>query len=567
MKDYHADIGASGRAASSHRIVLKAEDLFANRRKRPVKTLVGIEVNLLARKTEMVGNIEITGDIPDDALLVVRDGSVRIVGYLFGNLVATGDIEVTENIHGGWVVSSQGCIEARRILARAKVIAQTGDVRCEGIENPDIVFANGQIGVDGDVAGGKLVTGMLCVDGTVNSAEIHAAGPALARSFTTHFSRSTIICLRTWLCSEDYGAEVSPEAVRIRHAMTKHRYHVSVIAGMVRYTHIDVLNTFRSMLYYLMSGVDNRMAVCRLRGAQTQVIYLDQIMEAGKALGSFLHSAKRSGGKVQAEEVAAVADECMRTLATIEQGIAAIPTEFGRTCRDAATLTVKQLMSVATNIKAATRTTLRVSKYLDMLDQYLVKWNALLGDATDEVRRLTHEFGMDHAVMKVIETEPAKLEGMLTQALADATRHPGSEPCARANSVFMRIMKRTVDRHRSNISNWRNELVHLRKRIRRQRNQLDNDPTIVLAAQGPDMIYVRASHFDKNVIITSEVDLLRGEGDGTGVGPNRYTELLARPEEEDDAPTVKVLSAIDADTTYVLRGHQVVRETETSETD
>ncbi|NQU21631.1 MAG: polymer-forming cytoskeletal protein [Candidatus Nealsonbacteria bacterium] len=517
-----------------------AKEFFGEKKRQKIKNLAGIEVGLVVRRYELTGPVELTGDVPDGALLVVRDGSVAIDGFVAGDVVASGDIVIQETVHGGWIISTKGDIKARRILAGSTLIAQTGGITCSRVESPKVVFARKGVVVEGDVRGGKLYGRTIRVAGTVNSAELNVVSTITAKAFETNPPSQTVVRLCRMLTSEDYGRPLDESSVLLTRLLLKHNCRLVLLAGIARHTQRDVHNCIRTMLYYLLAGVDKRSIVCELRGVQSRVIHLEQILEAGGNLRRYFGNIEGVGENVLADEVDSVAEECLAALVVIENQIEAIPREFAGTHRGELLKALRLLRALAQKIRLAAQAVPRILQHLRTLDEHFTNWNGQLAVAATESDRLINEFGLDDTLTQQIEGEPDRLAELLTQSLEEARRDTEGDRATRADSTFMRLMQRQLTRQRTTIGTWQNQLAKVRAELQDVLDALDNDPLIVFDQSGSAS--VRAEHFDKGVILTASPVQL----DGVDV---------------EESPMTCLEEPVEGDTTFTLHGRSIRRET------
>lgn len=351
-----------------------------------------------------------------------------------------------------------------------------------------------------------------------------------------------VICLRKTITSQDYGRPLDESALAFKRAIGKYGYQIAMASRAVRYIRRDVINCFRSMLYYLLAGVDNHVTIRLLRALQTQTIYLEQVIAAADNLRSFLHAAREGGEHIAAPEIEGIAEECLKTAKNLEKEIVVLPEEYGMTTREPLIRAVHHLSVVTNRIIQATKTIDKVSAHLKTLDRRLEEWRNLLEESSAKIRQLVDDLGLDSSISAKIEGDPNALEPMLAATIAEAKRDPDSDRARRARSPVMNLMQATVDRHRKNVKLWLAGVDRAMADREVVRTELARDSSILLGDPRTNMTYARATHYDQGVVLTATPD----NTDGI---------------EADRAEAIRIGAPIDCDTMFVLQDRLVYRMT------
>jgi hypothetical protein len=118
-----------------------AKDVFGDIQFTRLKMIDDIEMEINARVYEFTGDTTITGDVPKDIMVKVREGELKVDGFVTGCLVAEKNITINGNIQGGIAISHTGSIVVERSLMNAALISKCGDVTCDHLEAPRVCFA------------------------------------------------------------------------------------------------------------------------------------------------------------------------------------------------------------------------------------------------------------------------------------------------------------------------------------------------------------------------------------------------------------------------------------------
>ena len=534
---------------------VKAEDLFRKRKRKEITTLGGMTVNLRVPVYELQGQITLEGDVPDEALLFVRNGSLRVEGYVYGHLYSAGPIQIQGNAQGGLIVSAGGHIDVGRVLTGCRLVAQMGGISCQEVESARLLFARRGIMVQGNVRGGRLYGQNITVVGEVSHAELHAIGPILAEAFRVSAAGATVICLRRSLTSESYGRTTSTSATELRFSMAREKRRIPALERRIQSAEKDVVNCRRTMLYYMFVGAEERGAVSALRGAQTRAKYLAHLVEISEILNSFLRATADSRDGFAMSNVEAVEAEYQENLRIVSDGITSVPAEFRPYCDRALSLALRQCTNafkgIRTNLEAFRRagdgaapSYLQVAalmKNLDALEKHLQSWRGVLEEAENQSWALVTKLNLDSSIVKKVEANQSELEEMLNVVLAEARRQPKSIQAGRANSSFIRLMQGTVERQERDAARFRRELTAARRRLEEARANLERDPSFVLAEEEEHEVYAQARRFDSGVVVTSIPGVVEPPKEGKGT-------------------VVRIDSAVDGQVRYCLRGGLIRKE-------
>lgn len=485
------------------RHALVSEEFFRSKERTKVTSLAGVETDLVVSTYELEGIVEIEGDVPVDTLLIVRRGGVTINGYVFGNVIAEGPVSISKNVHGGWVITSVGGIEVENILTGSSIVAQEGTITCESIETPDVVFALKGVTVKQNLRGGLIFGATVSVGGTISAAEVHAVGTIKARGFDTTSGSETVLCLRREITCVDYGRPFGESYGPLKRSLTTDRYRRELLTNFVRYTEADVFDCYRSMLYFLLGGVDNRRTLCILRGRQCSIIYIEELLDATKTFAEFLQGHLQSPREKAIEEVTPVADECLNLLEGIRAAVKLIPQEFAVGIRKDLQSMNQQLSTIVRKAKKL-EDPQGIAYCSDMLEQYMETWHKELLTARHESQLIVHKLGLSAEISKRIEKEADRLPLMFDTVIKNGGERLPRDQRTRIATGFMRLTQSAVSQHQTNIANWSKELEKLEERMGTTLSNLHEESHIISGdgeAHGP--CQAMAEHFDKDVIISA----------------------------------------------------------------
>lgn len=164
---------------------LMADEAFTDIQTTQLRNVEDIELDINVRIFEFEGNTVISGDIPNDVLVKVTDGSATLNGFVSGYIAADGDVTVNGNIQGGGLISNHGSIKLERSLMGAALIAKRGNITCDHLESPEWAFAWDTITVNGPCMAGVATAGSMKIQGKVMAAELRSCGKVEIESLET----------------------------------------------------------------------------------------------------------------------------------------------------------------------------------------------------------------------------------------------------------------------------------------------------------------------------------------------------------------------------------------------
>lgn len=483
---------------------VKVEELFNDKPRKAVNAIGGIRTRITVRQAEVSGSVQINGDIPEECLLVVKNGNAKINGMVFGHLLATGDITVTENVQGGWIVSTRGDISVDRILVGTHVVSMTGDVACSAMEFADTAFAWKGMSVSGDVIGGTILAGNIKVDGKVAGAELHSIGSIEVSEFEVASRGKTVVCLRDVITCNEYGHPLEGSPLALKRSMGKSRYQAEISEGLIKNLEKDSQDCFRTMLYYLIGGTEKTVVVQSLRSAQSEAIYIDQLVVTAQSLRDSLQSVMASGSEsALKEEVAIIANECVAAINTIRSTASNSSIKFSANRQERFMVACRSAETAISGICKAQVCQEDLSNTMKLIVALLVQWRGSYRTLLREIDEIVTEFGMDSASSRRIEAEPESLERTLNATLEKTKSNPNGQRAKRARQPVMRLMQKNVERNHRNIEVWTKKLEEAQKEIANAQTLLTREALVLFGYSEHGKNYVTANAFSEGVAITT----------------------------------------------------------------
>jgi len=482
---------------------IDAEAFFVKKTKQRVEIVEGIETNLAVRVYEIEGNTVIDGDIPEDALVLVRNGNLTVDGYVEGNVAAAGDITVNGNVAGGCVVSSAGNILARVILSRSKAIAKKGQLSAERAENPACLFSLGALHIRGDAIGGKYLGASIRIDGDATSVELHSVGAIRAKAIHIAPHTQTVVCLRKSISSEDYGAPPPSQERKLYRSLGKFSHDAGVLEQFIHFAQRDLHDAQRTLLFYLLGGPSNPQEVRLTRGLQCQSSALAEIFSVGERIVALFRGAIASNTRITGPDTRLFSDQCIESLNHIATEVSAMANALDLAYKAELYRAGKLLSAVSVRLAREQVETLEYPSVAGEIERQSARWKDLVEQLNRESRARMRGWGMDDKAILRLEAKPEEAETLLAQTLAQAKTNPGSPAAQRALSSVARLIQSSIDRNQKNVRAWTALMDAARNELNTVRKTLFGTGVYLFADESQGGAQVTADSFDMGVVVAA----------------------------------------------------------------
>jgi flagellar biosynthesis chaperone FliJ len=517
--------------ASLQTCTFEVDSLFKGVRRCHIARLQGIEVDLTVQQIEKHGTTHVIGTLPEDTLLVVRDGSVHIDGYCLGNVVATGDITITGNVSGGWLISSEGDIAIHNVLAKAKVIAKAGAVHCQNAELADRIFAWRDLTVAGRVLGGKLMAQRIEIAESAASAEIHAVGDiSIARLGVSQWG-DTVVCLRETILCGEYGRALESRAKSLSWSARRLRAEVDLAVQVMSGLRRDIDNCYRTMLYYVHGGATNAEAIRALRAIQAKTSYFELLFDTGKRLEELAMAYVEGVDSTARLEASQVAEACLAMIADIKgrvPDLPPIPPQYKLNYRESLIHGCDQLAVAAELLRSGGAPRQALEQVARKVAGCLRDWTWHLDQLAKCATAVATDYGIDPGLGFIIERRPDQLAILWQNAQAKANNAPGIEHARRLTSPFVAVMEKTIAQNRKQLLRWDEALIKTRNRLDEVNAQLEKEAAVLHPEGDAGPATLRAGEIAAGVIVTSSPQRVDGVPAPPAVSV-RFAEALVHP--------------------------------------
>jgi hypothetical protein len=499
----------AGEAAEPVVPVVDAAIYFEGGTRRPVPEVDGILLDAQVRVFEQTGSLTLQGDVPEDALVIVREGALVVHGMLLGHAFADEHVKIHGNVRGGHLVSQRGNIEAGRVLPGAFLSAPQGNVQVSALERAGRIFAGRELRVTGDVRGGVLYGGNVQVQGNVSGAEIHVLGSLSATEILSDAREPTRIFCRSVLTAQEYGRSV-PEDVQARiRSIGKAQFRAVVGVQVLGQVHAELCAAQRAVLYHLAAPAQGALPLEVLRTAQCQAVYFAILATVAEGMTQVAQDALEADPALLRSASMYMGEESHLICRGMEHDIAALPDELVRTCKETFLAGFRQLQSMAKKLHEATLDRGDVASALAMILTRGLEWR---GMATEADARLA---GMQPAVLTAIGSagqsgQPGdKLNVLMQHGIDQARKDPVRARLA--DGLLFRAMLANVERYQGSLKQWTGQMTAAQKEWDVLRHELSSAGWL-LRRQGPaGHRSVRADRFSSSVLLSTSPTITHGE--------------------------------------------------------
>ncbi|MBI1318295.1 MAG: hypothetical protein GC168_04990 [Candidatus Hydrogenedens sp.] len=518
---------------------VKSESLFTDSGKKTIKTLNGIEVDLLASPVEVEGDIVLEGDIPESALLIAKKGTLTVRGFVGGSIAGERDIRIEGNVGGGYVMSSRGQIRLERALSGARIIAFRESVSLRAAESPGNIFGWKGISVDEDVLGGLLLGAKVSVGGRLSGGQVHATGPIQVGHLEHTARTSTLVCLRREISCEEFGRPMTPDERKLRRGMGRHSYSANIMEGMRRYAEKNVRDSYVTQLYMLLCTDLDAHAMSSVRGLQAQANLLGELQGIADLMVTSLAGALKLGERGY-EDLEGIAESSLASLAAVAEDAVTMSSAFRLTHRTLITSTAEQFSRIAQTIRRQEVNRVMLMKWIQEINARRKECEDMRESLDENLARLVAGLGLDPAVARSVEANPGKVEAMLNTVIAKLRSDPNNPRAVRLRAPLARLLQNTVDRNNKNIVNWSRQMDAATQELNGLRERLVANCSVLFASNEPGTVYLECERADAGVILVAD------PRDG------------AKPLET-AATQITVNSPVNLPTRYVLHGFDIQR--------
>jgi len=517
---------------------VNAEKLFPDTGKKSVKTLNGIEVDLLVCPVELEGDFIVEGDVPETALLIVKKGGVTVRGFLGGSVASEKDVVIEGNVGGGYILSSRGNIRVERALSGSRLIAFRGGVAMRSAEAPACVFGWTGITVAEDVLGGRLLGATISIGGRLAGGQVHATGPIVVQHLE-QAARGTMVCLRREISCEEFGRPMTQDERKLRRGMGRHTYTSSIMNGMQRYATKNVRDSYATYLYMLLCAELDPHAMSSVRGLQAQANLLLELQGIADLMIGALAGALKVGDR-GIEDLEGIAESSLSSLGTVVDDAITMSTAFRLTHRTLITSAAEQFSRIAQTIKRQEISRAMILKWLQEINSRRKECEDMRGVIEEALAKLVAGLGLDPAVAKSVEANPGKVQAMLNTVISKLRSDPSNPRGLRLRSPLARLLQNTVDRNNKNIENWSRHMDASQRELQDLRDRLTANCTVLFASTEPGAIYLECENADSGVTLIADPKV--------GTTPA-----------ETAASQVTVNSPVTSRTRYLLHGFDIQR--------
>ena len=413
------------------------------------------------------------------------------------------------NVQGGVIVSTHGDIEVERALVRSRLIAKTGNVRCQHIEDADCVFAWQTIAVSGAVLGGRLYGAAIRVGEKVSSGELHSCGQIDAPTFEVASRTAPIICLRKRLTCMDYGRSIDEATTARQKRVRQLQGQMELAEASNQFAQQLIHSSFRTALFYLVGKVENAQMVYDLQGLQLRSLYLRELIVIAESVGNF-YGALIDEAREDTDSAEVFRKDALRTLRRIRKSVEGLPAEFGPSHRLYLLSRCEQFRAMADQIH---QEYLRASGHdgtRDLLRNTLNEWWRILSGCESDIEDIVRRCSISPDLLGRMNGDAEELEALLAELVLQRVSGPDVEGRKRAQSPLLRILQDQVERYRRGVVQNQDLINAAREELDATREALAENSAVLYGDALPGDCCVQSKAFGRGVIVTTSVRRTEG---------------------------------------------------------
>jgi signal transduction histidine kinase len=505
---------------------LQAGDYFHGVTPAPVEFVGGCQVAMTVRTFEVTGPTHITGDVPSDVLLRVKQGSVTIEGFVTGHIVADGDIIIEGNAQGGWVVATRGSIVLHKALVGARVVAEGGAVWCTSVESAAHVYGWKGVAVHTSALSTQLAGRSVWVGEKLGGTVVEVCGPVAARAVESANQAPSVLCLQHEICSEVYGRYITDDMRAMRRTVGLHERSIESSTRLARFVRRLNQNCYRTAIFYVVGGVDAASVAAEFQDLQGLALHLDELTEIGETVARYYERVFAAGSTIGPEDVDFFTSEMAKSLAYLSQQAETMAREFQSRQHSVITQCIESCARSLRFVHKHAGTARGQTHFREVFLSHIRDWQALRAKTTKRVEDLMTRFDVPPELLERVQRESDTLDQLLQEVLFAAKSDAASGATTHAQPALIRVLLATVERNRKSIHTVQGHVDLARHEAARLRTQLAEMTVVQFADPRPGAVYVEAEQYEPGTVITTALELRQGI-DGT----LREVIVIGRPPE------------------------------------
>ncbi|MFC1736967.1 hypothetical protein ACFL1X_12690, partial [Candidatus Hydrogenedentota bacterium] len=473
------------------------------RPKRSFKTLASIQRTVTGRMCKATGSLVVRGDVPDDSIVIADHGSVTVDGYVFGTVLAVGDIIIRKNI-SGMAISKNGDIQCRKVLGNSFIVAKGGNVSISEVVSAERIFAKGKIHVTGAAHGVHMIAPSVEIDGEANDCSFEVLDSLQVSRIVVEKGFISRVILRREINPEDYDVPLAIECVSLRNRvfalLSKRKRHTKYLMSTVK--EMDL--TAHRCLVFVLGGESFTPGLAKMEVLEKRQQFIESVLTILEGVESLiLDKVKIAAWSADGGPEDAFTD-VEKELKSLGKGLKGIEDDdLKRTLNLLATLR-DQLAD-----GAAYTSTDKLKAILDEIERNLTEWRMEKEAIEGSVREMTDSMDMMGQI-KGLEGR----QGTYVQVLQKLVK---SKLAKTDKDIARRIASGATSRLLKNISSCQNNLKFYQDHISDMDKELSSSKAMlekkygyslnVLDEQNPKGAYAKGV-FEGGVVFSTSMDLV-----------------------------------------------------------
>ncbi len=484
---------------------------------RDVKVFAGIDLPVRGPVLLHRGNAKLIEGLPSGCAMAVEEGDCWVNGLVLGQLAATGNCEVLENISGA-VIARRGDIRAANVLNMSTVISKEGNVCFRAGQEPKIVYAGDALQIREAALGGLYIAPRVAAGIEFFGGEVQTSATVTAGLFRHTDQRPLAIVLRRAFTCQDYGEVLPAEASRMLANAMKLRQRLTHLRHNLMMVDREVDEAAGGILIYLLGqeGISDQMQ--RIQRLRLRAAFVDRLNAGAEALTTAIED--RLQLSPESAENAPGAGEIQETLEELQRELMHLAAE-GTIDRDL----FEEREEVVELGRRLQRKSLTRPEAVEAMRLLLIKQTAL-----KEKRGLLEE---EILLKENVLRDAKERAGILARAKASGSRKevldrllaagrgPGGSEAfrRRANERYVKLMQRNIETKLGRAAEHRQRVAEIESRIRKIREKLWDEHMVSLSdrvlAEIPETGVTAQGRFSEGVRLCAWRHLAESAAPGT----------------------------------------------------
>jgi hypothetical protein len=469
------------------------EEFLQGAQKRKVEYLGAMPLNINLYSYEHEGDLHLGGDVGKEIYIEVRRGSFTLDGQSAGVVLADNGITIEGDVTGGALMSLDGNIGARRVLAGSRLLAPKGSIRLDAVDRATLLYCAGTLAVAGDVIETRILCGRAEIGGTLNRSRMSLLDGARVQGITADRNRPATVEFRSVLSNLDFGGELDAQQQQTLKDYVRARYDVGMITATRSFFEADYVASVIGMLYLLQAGTAGEAPLVTLRELEFARALLGLTHKMAEELMLAVMRAIELPEVPDLTVLAPPLDVCQRGLRFLKGEAEGIPQDLAPQRRQKLASAVSQLSNLAKQVRdAGAGGGELAAPYLALRERY-AEWHAELAELDTLI--VAAQAPLAATLTETLLAEK-KVEPLL-QILRKAQE--GSQ----VRSRLLPPMKKVLEHYAQSAPRWNAGLAEAQQRLAQAEGMLRETGAVHFAGNAERAIGIGAGGLGEGAVLSA----------------------------------------------------------------